>query len=539
MPKDCSIIQNSSSQFLVHSNKYTRMGFGDNDHGGLQDFPDADFNKSLDEAFGSKSTPTRSTPARTKSGVRRHRARSPVGDNRSVGSKGSADGGGGITRKTSARGAGTGIGRQRSNRRASLAAAVNLMANASNGTSNSSDRSQDIYHHHSVEEHVSAARADRKVPRRAKHEERLQAAAMADHINLGALDLGYGDDTPAHTASSSNRRHHAQDLGYGIDASDGSNDYGYNVDAHQHNNNGHGERDRGGREKRSGRRQPGNEADGDRRNRFQQKGHGKSFDESFGNVRAQRSSRRRASLAGSSGPVQHTSSADDIHAREAVRTRRGRRASLVASEGAAAAAGTTRAEPSTRGIRESRSAARMRRASMAAGVAQDSFRGGGSIGSGFTEPEGMDNSHDGERQEWQEKRANKQKDMLERLRKSKEPEQPEQMPEPEEEDEPEPVPEPAVKPRARRRASLGILGMSSSNFAMVDNEDPRESRKEEKARKKEEKEKVKASKKTPSRTKSVDGGITAAVAAAGGGQRARAADRDRRRPGTMLDRIGT
>ena len=518
------------------------MGAGDNDHRGLQDFPDADFSKSLDEAFGNKITPTRSTPGRAKSGTRRLRARSPVGD-KSVDSKDSSRGAG----------TGAGVGRQRSNRRASLAAAVNLMASASNGTNNSSssnDRSHDIYHH-SLEEQVNAARADRKAPRRAKHEERLQAAAMADHIHLGGLDLGYGDDSHAHSTtsnSSSNRRHqasrqfttHAQDLGYGIDASDGSNDYGYNEETH-HNNNGHGDRDRGGREKRPGRRQPGIEGDADRRSRFQQKGHGKSFDESFGNVRAQRSSRRRASLAGSGGPVQHASSADEIHNREAgVRARRGRRASLVASEGAAAAAaGPTRTEPSTRGIRESRSAARMRRASMAAGVVQDSFRGGGSIGSGFTEPEGMDSSQDDQRQEWQEKRANKQKDMLERLRKSKEPEQPEVEPEPEEEEEHEPVPEPAVKPRARRRASLGILGMSSSNFAMVDNDDPRESRKEEKARKKEEKEKAKASKKTPSRTKSVDGGITAAVAAAGGGQRARAADRDRRRPGTMLDRIGT
>lgn len=513
------------------------MGFGDKDIGGLQDFPDADFNKSLDEAFGSKSTPTKSTPSRTKSGARRLRARSPAGDNRSVDSKGSGDGG---ARKSSTRNAAAGEGRQRSNRRASLAAAVNLMASASNGTS-TNDKSHDIYHH-SVEEHVNAARVDRKVPRRAKHEDRLQAAAMADHIHLGAGDLGYGDDTPIHTSSSVNRRHqasqqlmHSQDLGYGNDSSDNaSDDYGYNVDAHPHNNNSHAER--GGRDKRSGRRS--DVGDVERRNRFQQKGHGKSFDESFGNVRAQRSSRRRASLAGSGGPVAATSSADEIHNREGgLRARRSRRASLVTSEAAAA---TARAEPSTRGIRESRSAARIRRASMAAGVTQDSFRGGTSIGSGFTDSEGMDNSQeDDERQEWQEKRANKQKDMLERLRKSKEPEQPEVVPEPEEEEEPEPLPEPAVKPRARRRASLGILGMSSTNFAMVENDDTKESRKEEKARKKEEKEKAKASKKTPSRTKSVDGGITAAVAAAGGGQRARAADRDRRRPGTMLDRIGT
>ena len=517
------------------------MGFGDKDIGGIQDFPDADFNKSLDEAFGSKSTPTRSTPGRTKSGARRHRARSPTGDNRSVDSKGSAEGG---TRKSSTRIAGAGVGRQRSNRRASLAAAVNLMASASNGTSNN-DKSHGIFHH-SVEDQVSAARAERKVPRRAKHEDRLQAAAMADNIHLGAGDLGYGDDSPSRTSSSVNRRHqasqqlmHSQDLGYGNDGSDNaSDDYGYGADAQQQNNNSHGER--GGRDKRSGRRHPSNEGDSDRRTRFQQKGHGKSFDESFGNVRAQRSSRRRASLAGSGGPVPATSSADEIHNREGgLRARRSRRASLVASEGAAAAA-TSRAEPSTRGIRESRSAARIRRASMAAGVAQDSFRGGTSIGSGFTDSEGMDNSQEEERQEWQEKRANKQKDMLERLRKSKEAEeQPEVVPEPEEEEEPEPIPEPAVKPRARRRASLGILGMSSTNFAMVENDDAKESRKEEKARKKEEKEKAKAIKKTPSRTKSADGGITAAVAAAGGGQRARAADRDRRRPGTMLDRIGT
>jgi hypothetical protein len=147
-----------------------------------------------------------------------------------------------------------------------------------------------------------------------------------------------------------------------------------------------------------------------------------------------------------------------------------------------------------------------------------------------------DTYYSSEKQEWAEQRADKQRAMLERLRKSKEEEQVAgsggEEDEPEEETEPAPEPEATKTPtaRPRRRASLGILGMSTTSFSIVDDDGTKERKKEEKARQKAEK----VEKKRPGRSKSTDGGIPVPPVPS----RARATDRDRRRPGTMLDRIG-
>jgi len=429
----------------------------------MQDFPGADFGRALDEAFSSSPS---NKPRATKSTPRRHHSRD----------------GSDVVEPTGALPART----RSANRRASLAAAVNIMASAnhnshSHGPGNSNSPS-DI--------HITAAPAERRVPRRAKHEDRLKAAAAleADH---GGYDLGYGDSD-----------------GGGSGAGSGSGR----------------ERDkRGGSSRRIGRHRSEDNyqhiqamEETDRRSRFTGNGGVASFDESIGNMRSR--GRRRASLVGSV-PT------EEAVAPAVARSRR-RRASLVASEGAAATA--SRAEPSVRAPpAATNSRGRIRRASLVANM--NSMSIGLGYGGADADSYGgsLDDSQeeDYEKQEWQEKRANKQKAMMERLRQAKE--EPEPEPEPEEEEE-EPEPEVERKPRPRRRASLGILGMSTTNFASV------EEMEEKKGRKKEEKEKDR--RKPLGRTKSSDGGPVPSAAAAG---RARATDRDRRRPGTMLDRIGT
>jgi hypothetical protein len=134
-------------------------------------------------------------------------------------------------------------------------------------------------------------------------------------------------------------------------------------------------------------------------------------------------------------------------------------------------------------------------------------------------------------------RANKQNALLERLRKAKEEKQQladEASVEGVIEKAPEPEPE-ELKPRPRRRASLGItskFGLNSANFTSVEETDTKKDRRAEKgigatAAKPE------MTGKAPTRAKSTDGGVQAGPAG-----RARTADTDRRRRGTMMDRIG-
>ncbi|CAB9529619.1 expressed unknown protein [Seminavis robusta] len=173
--------------------------------------------------------------------------------------------------------------------------------------------------------------------------------------------------------------------------------------------------------------------------------------------------------------------------------------------------------------------------------AEPDFRGGG--GGGMDDSQ-MDDAADQERQQRLAERANKQKNMLERLRKAKEEqEQPEEGSLDGLETAEEPEPEPEVKPRSRRRASIGIpkkFSMSTNNFASFDPDEGKKDDRKKDDRKKDMKRgagKPERTGKTPARAKSSESGVTAGSGPTRGG-RARAADTDRRMRGSMLDRIG-
>jgi hypothetical protein len=279
-----------------------------------------------------------------------------------------------------------------------------------------------------------------------------------------------------------------------------------------------------------------------RRSRFAGKPSSRSFDDSIGNMRARRN--RRASLMG--GSIVSESNVEDVQA-AGLRARRARRVSAFGDAGGAERNGPVlpSQEPTARVVRETLSGRRARRATMATASsdsADDDYLGYEEP-AGFEDFSGIDQSQgDQFVDHGRDERANKQNALLERLRKAKE-EKLQIVDEPSLdggiEKPPEPEPE-EPKPRSRRRASLGIpakFGLSSGNFASFEETDKKDRRADKgipaTAAKPEKTVKPEKTGKTPTRAKSTEGGVQA-----GPGGRARAADTDRRRRGTIMDRIG-
>jgi hypothetical protein len=141
--------------------------------------------------------------------------------------------------------------------------------------------------------------------------------------------------------------------------------------------------------------------------------------------------------------------------------------------------------------------------------------------------------YDQEKQEWAEKRSEKQRAMLAKLRNANSTAAEETSLADTQADE-EPEPDAEKKPRRRSAAGLSkAFGMSSTNFSLVDEDDKK---KGESFRRRNTSEKAKPEPRRtgPGRSKSSEGPVQATGAAG----RARATDTDRRRRGTMLDRIG-
>ena len=532
---------NNKNKMGEYDDDYHRSPYDDDDP---EDFPEAEFDKNLDEAFGppvSSGTERSRGVRREKSGSRRRP--SPRGGRRDR----SPDSSGPPVR---------GLARQRSKRRANIAAAVSMIG--------SDDAPSGVPR--------TTSRSERKPRRNRTHEDRLNAASMGDPMGVYNQDIDLGfDDEGSGGGGEKEDRHRGSGHRRGDRHSRGGSreaeyyDYDdYDIDEGSDDDRRHGG-GRGGMDRSSRRladRGPrrGEEDypydyDDDRRSKFKGKGATKSFDESSSSAVRTRG-RRRASMMGAvdsqhSGRGHHE---EDVST-GGIRARRTRRGSVMAgAEGGGAPAG--RAEPASRGVRESRSAGRVgrgRRASLFGAVGSGEISdlapgfGASSNNLAYDDDEDEPTMESQKAQEWQENRANKQRAMLERLKKREEEPEPEEEEEEEEESlegdlaaEEEPDEEEKEKERkSRRRASLGItkaFGMSSSNFAGLDKEVEKEKKKEEKRLRKEEKEREKAARKLPGRSKSTDGGIV--VPPGGGGGRARATDRDRRRPGTMLDRIG-
>lgn len=521
---------------------------------------DATLARSLDEAFGA-APPV----ARTKSGRRPSRGGSP----------------GPIVANSKGGPPQRGIARQRSQRRDKIAAAVSLMAGAA-GDSGSN-----------LEDHA-AAREQRR--RRTKHEERLQAAQMSD-IASGVITLGHARENlmdGSHSHSDDRDRHHEErerherrarheeryKNAFGSNnipppaaavASSGGNshshydddpydeDLGYyddgGLDESNYEDDGYNDRDTSRRERpaRAPRRprrgsndddrhihhyhsEDATESDRRRPRGVPNRNASKSFDESVSNMRAR--GRRRASMIG------NETAAD----REDFRARRGRRASMAAETSVSNI--SVRTEPPARGVRESRSGEGMRRmrrpsdANLAPGLRRQRTNESGSGGGDDVSERfgGMDLSYnddyDQEKQEWAEKRSEKQRAMLAKLRNAN---AKHEEPPPAAEEAPvadilqaeeEPAPDGSGKSGRKTRAGLSkAFGMSSSNFALVDEDDKKSPSFRSTASKKPEARKPGL----PGRAKSTEGSVQGAGAV---GARARATDTDRRRRGTMLDRIG-
>ncbi|CAB9529620.1 expressed unknown protein [Seminavis robusta] len=342
-----------------NNNRKGNMGLGDN---GV----DSDFLGSLDEAFAKgPSKPSNSKTATTPTSSRRTRGSSPHGD-KSVTSHGSQE----RRHTTSSNAPVRGLARQRSQKRASIAAAVSLMAVGG------ADKASDI--------------ADRRIPRRSKtHEDRLQAAAKMGDLNTGislgghaAADNSHTEPRPRRGSRNNNNSKRQEEMFYDDEIhsdednesyeaydrkedrrekrgggrrhtkgrSDSDVDLGYG-ETHQHHQSGGGGRRQNRRQSsdndpymggegpqtpggRRNRRNTDSDVEleyGDtrepaRRPRLTGKGASKSFDESVGNLRARR---RRASVMGANAPSEHTEKTDAT----GYRARAGRRRASVMGDG--------------------------------------------------------------------------------------------------------------------------------------------------------------------------------------------------------------